>query len=158
VTGIEPALSAWELPSMLPERPDASPARGLEWPRRPCDGIGLWPVRGPSVVLAPRERDLMFQIGGVLADAQVTSEQQAWFFDGYGAMDVDARRLAYYRCSWSVQDLAAFAARVRNQSPPTPDREEAFRFLAAVLSPTGIVAAALASLESLGHAPPTFQA
>jgi hypothetical protein len=79
---------------------------------------------------------------------KVLSSQQAWFFVGYGAVDVDARRLAYYRCSWSVQDLAAFAARVRNQSLPTPDREEAFRFLAATLSPTGIVAAALASLES----------
>ena len=33
-----------------------------------------------------------------------------------------------------------------------------YRTLAAILSPAGIAGAALASLESLGHAPPIFQA
>lgn len=114
----------------------------------------VWLIDWDEVVLAPRERDLMFQIGGVLSEAQVNAHQQDCFFEGYGTVTPDARRLAYYRCSWSVQDLAAFAARVRDLNLSTPDREEAFGFLTASLGPHGIVTAALASVKSLTNATP----
>jgi spectinomycin phosphotransferase len=42
----------------------------------------LWLLDWDGVVVAPRERDLMFVVDGVLADAPVTAEQQSWFFDG----------------------------------------------------------------------------
>jgi spectinomycin phosphotransferase len=89
----------------------------------------VWLIDWDKVVLAARERDLMFQLGGVLPDGQVNTEEQKWFFEGYGTVDVDARLLAYYQCSWSVQDLAGFAGRVRDLSVPTPEREEASRIL-----------------------------
>ena len=49
----------------------------------------VWLIDWDDAVLAQRERDLMFVIGGVLAFAPVSPEEQSWFFDGYGAADLD---------------------------------------------------------------------
>jgi spectinomycin phosphotransferase len=52
----------------------------------------VWLIDWDDAVLAPRERDLMFVIGGVLAFAPVSPEEQSWFFDGYGVADLDPAR------------------------------------------------------------------
>ena len=59
-------------------------------------------------ILAPRERDLMFVVG---ADAHPT-RTESLFFAGYGATEVDALALAYYRYEWCVQEFCDFAARI----------------------------------------------
>lgn len=59
-------------------------------------------------ILAPKERDLMFVVG---ADAQPT-RTETLFFAGYGATEVDALALAYYRYEWCVQEFCDFAERV----------------------------------------------
>jgi spectinomycin phosphotransferase len=71
----------------------------------------IWLVDWDEVVLAPRERDLMFVIEGIGAGL-VTPPQTEHFFEGYGPVNVDARRLAYYRAAWAVNDLGAFGAQV----------------------------------------------
>jgi spectinomycin phosphotransferase len=45
------------------------------------------------------------------------------FFEGYGQASVDRRLLAYYRCAWAVQDIAAYAEQV----PLAPGLGEATR-------------------------------
>lgn len=62
------------------------------------EGNSVWLVDWDDAVLAPRERDLMFLLDGVLAFAPVTAEERAWFFDGYGPAHVETDRLAYHRC------------------------------------------------------------
>lgn len=57
---------------------------------------------------APKERDLMFVVG---ADARPT-RTESLFFAGYGATEVDALALAYYRYEWCVQEFCDFAERV----------------------------------------------
>lgn len=112
----------------------------------------VWLLDWDEVVCAPRERDLMFIIGGVLADAPVSTEQQGWFFDGYGPADVDPIHLAYYRCSWALQDIADFATRVLDQSDgPSPARSQALGLFRDVVGPTGIVNLALKSLQQIGR-------
>ncbi|MBE3076001.1 MAG: aminoglycoside phosphotransferase family protein, partial [Actinobacteria bacterium] len=72
----------------------------------------VWLIDWDDAVLAPRERDLMFILGGVLAFAPVTRQQQSWFFEGYGSTDIDPIRLAYYRCARALEDLAYPAAQI----------------------------------------------
>jgi spectinomycin phosphotransferase len=111
----------------------------------------LWLLDWDGVVVAPRERDLMFVVDGVLPDALVTAEQQSWFFDGYGHRDVDPALLAYYRCDWALQDLADFAERALDLDRWSDDRRaEALGFFRSLLWPTGIVELALAALRQLG--------
>jgi spectinomycin phosphotransferase len=62
-----------------------------------------------EVVVAPRERDLMFVVGGGISRDLVPPEAEQAFVAGYGAADVDAGVLAYYKHAWAVQDVAEYA-------------------------------------------------
>lgn len=112
----------------------------------------IWLLDWDELVLAPRERDLMFVLEGVLTDAPVSAEQQKWFFDGYGHATIDPVLLAYYRCSWAMQDVADFAARVFDLDD-APESNQALRFFRSVVSPAGIVALAVESLQQIGRVP-----
>jgi spectinomycin phosphotransferase len=71
----------------------------------------LWLVDWDEAILAPRERDLMFVVGGIARDLVRPGDTDR-FFQGYGQASVDPRLLAYYRCAWAVQDIAAYAEEV----------------------------------------------
>ena len=60
-----------------------------------------------GVVLAPKERDLMFFI-----DDGHEADEAAAFFDGYGGSDYDHVGLAYYKFDWVMQELCDFGERL----------------------------------------------
>lgn len=68
----------------------------------------IWLVDWDGVVLAPRERDLMFVIGGIGPDFFGPRDEAA-FKRGYGLVAVDPIALAYYRYAWAVSDIASYA-------------------------------------------------
>ncbi|MFB9907596.1 phosphotransferase enzyme family protein [Allokutzneria oryzae] len=94
----------------------------------------VWLIDWDDAVLAPREQDLLFVLGGVLPFAPVTERQQAWFFEGYGPVEIDPARLAYYRCTRALEDLIV---------PARTGDEDAAEIVRGVLSPTGLVTSAL---------------
>lgn len=110
-------------------------------------GDGVWLVDWDDAVLAPRERDLMFVLDGVLAFAPVTAQEQAWFFDGYGPAHVDSDRLAYYRCVRALEDVIDPATWVLDATRSEPERREALDIVRGVLSPRGLVRLALTSVS-----------
>jgi spectinomycin phosphotransferase len=71
----------------------------------------LWLVDWDEAVLAPRERDLMFVVGGIARDLVRPGDTER-FFQGYGQAAIDPSLLAYYRYAWAVQDIAAYAEQV----------------------------------------------
>ncbi len=56
-----------------------------------------------AVMLAPKERDLMFILG---------RDEAPLFFEGYGRIPVDQQVLSYYRCDWVLQELTDYGDRV----------------------------------------------
>lgn len=113
-----------------------------------------WLIDWDDAILAPRERDLMFVIGGVLAFAPVTPQQQSWFFDGYGTRDLDPARLAYYQCTRALEDVAYPAAQVADHNRWTQSqRADALSIVQGVRSATGLINLALSSLRDLGLRP-----
>jgi spectinomycin phosphotransferase len=109
------------------------------------DGEALWLIDWDDVVLAPRERDLLFVLdGGVLPFAPVTAEQEAWFFAGYGPVELERERLAYHRAVRALEELVFPSAQLVEPGRASElDRDEARAILAGVLSPTGLVRVAL---------------
>jgi spectinomycin phosphotransferase len=75
-------------------------------------GGRLWIADWDEAVLAPRERDLFFVVGGGIGHGLVRPSDTDAFFGGYGPADADPRLLAYYRCAWAVQDVAAYGEQV----------------------------------------------
>ncbi|MDI3340297.1 MAG: phosphotransferase [Sphaerobacter sp.] len=110
----------------------------------------VWFVDWDETLLAPRERDLMFVVGGI-SSTLVGPQDEARFFEGYGATAVDPVALAYYRYSWAVGDIGSFGEQVffRADCGPAAKREAA-ELLMGVFSPGEIVALAFASEEAAG--------
>lgn len=94
-----------------------------------------------DAVLAPRERDLMFVLGGgVLADMAATREQQRWFLQGYGQHEVDTDLLTYYRGLRVLEDASELAEVVLDPRNADRDRSAALGHVRGVFSPTGLLA------------------
>jgi spectinomycin phosphotransferase len=100
---------------------------------------GLWIVDWDEAMLAPKERDLMFVVGGIGSE-WVKPQQTAWFFRGYGRTAVDPLALAYYRHDWAVQDIAAYAERVLLRADlGAESKRSALRYFVAQFEPGGMV-------------------
>jgi spectinomycin phosphotransferase len=72
------------------------------------DGDKLFIVDWDQPILAPKERDLMFVVGG----GEIRSREEELFFEGYGETAVDWLAVAYYRYEWGVQEIGDFGERV----------------------------------------------
>ena len=110
----------------------------------------VWLVDWDDAVVAPREADLMFVVGGVFSHSAITDEQVRWFFDGYtpvtgiGPEALDADLLAYLR---GVRALVDVLDLLETAASPTgrdaASRAEALRYAAGTLGPGGLVDLAL---------------
>src|SRR5204862_121166 len=82
-----------------------------------------------DTILAPRERDLMFVVGGI-SSRLVGPREEALFLQGYGAVAVDPLALAYYRYTWATSDIGAYGEQVcfRPDLGPATRREAVDRF------------------------------
>ena len=110
----------------------------------------LWLVDWDDALLAPRERDFMFIIGGISAH-WATPRDTGLFFQGYGPVEVNPLALAYYRADWAVQDLSGYAERVFLQPElGEATRQEALRIFKGLFEAGGIVEKALASAVPAG--------
>jgi spectinomycin phosphotransferase len=106
----------------------------------------IWIVDWDESVLAPRERDLMFVVGGGISDDLVSLRDEERFLEGYGAVTIDPLALAYYRYAWAVSDIGEYGTQVflRPDLGET-DRHESAERLITLFAPGEIVSKALAS-------------
>ena len=101
-----------------------------------------------ETVLAPRERDLMFVVGGIRSDL-VGPRAEARFFQGYGPTTVDPLALAYYRHAWAVNDVGSFGEQaLLLPGQGVRNRRAAVRGFLSLFEPGAIVALARASDDS----------
>jgi spectinomycin phosphotransferase len=104
------------------------------------DAGAVWVFDWDEVVLAPKERDLMFSVGGGISEELVSPNATARFLEGYGPVDIDKQALAYYRHAWAVQDVGGYAWRVLLDASATePQREDAANILVGLFKPGEIV-------------------
>lgn len=71
----------------------------------------LWIIDWDETFLAPKERDLMFVVGGIAAGL-VQPHEEAWFRAGYGSTTIDPLALAYERYNWAVEEIGSFGEQV----------------------------------------------
>lgn len=104
------------------------------------DGILLVDWDGPMI--APRERDLLFVIGSRIARSVEPSEE-ARFFEGYGAVEVNAEAIVYYRYERILEDIGLDGASVLlDPSLTEPTRQEQTDLVISFFAPAGILESA----------------
>ncbi|MFD2767040.1 phosphotransferase [Micromonospora eburnea] len=111
----------------------------------------VWLIDWDDAVLAPRERDLMFVLGGGPAWAFDSRLDEAAFRAGYGPMRPDPVRLAYHLGVRTLDDLWSWSAEAADPGRSEADRVRALRILAGLLSPSGLVSLARGALHDLGR-------
>jgi spectinomycin phosphotransferase len=94
-----------------------------------ADDGRLFLVDWDGPMLAPRERDLLFVVGSRIA-RKVEPHEEAWFFEGYGQVDVDREAIVYYRYERILEDIGEFARSVFDDA----DQSEASRDVQARLA------------------------
>jgi spectinomycin phosphotransferase len=104
------------------------------------DNGALWVIDWDELVLAPKERDLMFAIGGGISTELVDPNATDRFLEGYGDVEVDEQALAYYRHAWAIQDVGGYSWRViLDTSASEEQRDAAARILVGLFRPGEIV-------------------
>jgi len=108
----------------------------------------LWVVDWDETILAPKERDLMFVVGGIGRDL-VSPHETTCFLQGYGDIVIDTHALKYYRYAWAVQEMGAYGEEVFF-SPDLGEqtRRDALHGFISMFEPGNIVAIACASESS----------
>ena len=101
-----------------------------------------------TLILAPKERDLMF-IGGGVGNAWNQPQEEDLFYQGYGAEHTDPVALAYYRHERITKDILEIADQVFDASASPEDREESLRQMASQFEPDGVIAIAHRSYEAV---------
>ncbi|WP_170284565.1 phosphotransferase enzyme family protein [Kribbella amoyensis] len=82
-----------------------------------------------DVVLAPREQDLMFMLGGMGAVGPTAPEHLSAFLTGYGDVGIDQDAVRYYRHLRAREDVVGWS----HQVITGPDREEALTITRGIL-------------------------
>ncbi len=76
-----------------------------------ADSGEVYLVDWDNPVFAPREHDLMC-IGSGMSGMQPGGQEEAWFYEGYGQVEIDWQALAYYRYERVIQDIAEFCKQI----------------------------------------------
>jgi spectinomycin phosphotransferase len=107
------------------------------------DGEGeFFVVDWDTVMLAPRERDLMF-IGGGIGGAWNRQEEREWFMKGYGEATVNGIAQAYYRYERILEDIAGFCEQLLDTREGGADRARGVHKLAEAFEPGDVVEIAM---------------
>jgi spectinomycin phosphotransferase len=100
---------------------------------------GIFLVDWDGPMLAPCERDLLFVIGSRIART-VEPHEEAWFFEGYGDVAVDAKAIAFYRYGRILEDIGEFAESVLLDAAQTDaTRDGQTDLVASFFDPGGIL-------------------
>ena len=97
----------------------------------------LYLVDWDTLVLAPKERDLMFVGCGLGGRGHYLSEETRLFFEGYGRAGVDEIGMAYYRYERLVEDLVLYSWDVLNGEVSWQEQVDALGLLRRNLGPAG---------------------
>ena len=90
-----------------------------------------------TLILAPKERDLMFIGAGLFGNQLSPEEEIALFYQGYGETEINQEALSYFRLERIIQDIAVYCQELLDSSEGGKTREQSLRYLASNFLPGG---------------------
>nr|ALG03664.1 spectinomyin phosphotransferase [uncultured bacterium] len=93
-------------------------------------------------ILAPKERDLMYIGGGLLASGLTPQEEEQRFYPAYGPASLNKTALAYYRYERIIQDIMEYCKELLLSDEGGEDRAQSLVYLMSNFHPNGTIAIA----------------
>ncbi|MGK5594687.1 MAG: phosphotransferase [Parachlamydiaceae bacterium] len=93
-----------------------------------------------GLIMAPKERDLMF-IGGGVANVWNDPQEEISFYKGYGSTDINISILSYYRHERIVEDIAEYGQMLllTGSDYAQKNRLEMYEQFVSMFDPRGVV-------------------
>lgn len=110
----------------------------------------LYLVDWDNPIFAPKERDLMF-FGSGMTGIPPGGNEEGWFYQGYGWVEVDRAALAYYRFERIIQDIAEFCKQIFLTNAGGEDRLQSYQYVVSSFSPGKEVESAMKTDWLLGN-------
>jgi spectinomycin phosphotransferase len=104
----------------------------------------LYLVDWDTLIMAPKERDLMC-IGGGIGGRWNRDHEVGWFYQGYGQATINLTALTYYRYERIVQDIAVTCEQLLGTSEGGDDRVAMLDQFASQFEPNNVVDMAYAT-------------
>lgn len=99
----------------------------------------LYIVDWDTLLMAPKERDLMFIGGGQGFRGHSLEEEVEFFYQGYGETKIDQEALTFYRYARIIEDMAVECAIIFSTYHSHKDRERELVFFKSNFVPGGVV-------------------
>lgn len=90
-------------------------------------------------ILAPKERDLMYVGGSLMASGRSPQEEETLFYRSYGQTAINPIALAYYRYERIVRDIAEYCEQLLLTDDGGEDREQSLHYLKSNFLPNGTI-------------------
>ena len=98
----------------------------------------LYLIDWDEMILAPKEKDLLF-IGGGVGNVWNKKQEENYFYQGYGETSIDLTLLAYFRYERILQDLVAYIQALLFDYNPQEDRFKLFQEFYDQFAPLGVI-------------------
>lgn len=102
----------------------------------------LYLIDWDTIVLAPKERDLMFIGAGIWESGISSFEEEQYFYQGYGQAKVDNEIICYYRLERIIQDIAEYCEHIFLSNDNDENKKVSFEYLKSNFEPNGTLAKA----------------
>jgi spectinomycin phosphotransferase len=107
------------------------------------DKNSFFVVDWDTIVLAPKERDLMF-IGGGVGNKWNKEEEIEYFYEGYGkSIKIDMELIKYYRYERIIQDIYEFYRQILSAKTGKEKRKACYELFKETFKPNNVVDIAL---------------
>ncbi|MEM8629127.1 MAG: aminoglycoside phosphotransferase family protein [Chlamydiota bacterium] len=99
----------------------------------------LYLIDWDTLILAPKERDLMFIGAGIWDSGYTPTEEESLFYKGYGQGNINQDTFCYYRFNRILQDIAEYCEYIFLSDEGGDDRMEVLEHLKPNFLPNGTV-------------------
>ena len=91
----------------------------------------LYLIDWDTLILAPKERDLMFIGAGIWDSGFTSTEENKFFSKGYGQTEINQDAMCYYRFERIIQDIGEYCEQIFLSDEGHNDRVQSFKYLQA---------------------------
>ncbi|MEL7431953.1 MAG: aminoglycoside phosphotransferase family protein [Chlamydiota bacterium] len=99
----------------------------------------LYLIDWDTLILAPKERDLMFIGAGIWDTGLSLTQEKAFFYQGYGEVETQQELLCYYRLERILEDIGVYCEQIFLSDTSKEDRLQSFRYMQTNFLPEGTI-------------------